>query len=122
MSSIFTIGVTGGRDYANRANADRVMDQALEAFGSRLHVVVGCCPTGLDLFIRDWCDRNLKPDRFVVYYADWATHGLSAGPKRNWAMANAGLDLLLAFPGGHGTKNMKECAARMGILTKEIKT
>ncbi|MEE9393745.1 MAG: SLOG family protein [Planctomycetota bacterium] len=55
------------------------------------------------------------------YTADWATHGRSAGPKRNQLMVDAGADICLAFPIGdsQGTRDcMRRCVAA-GIPVKE---
>jgi hypothetical protein len=51
-----------------------------------------------------------------AYPADWDTHGKAAGPIRNQQMLDEGKpDLVVAFPGGAGTKHMKETAARRGF-------
>lgn len=56
---------------------------------------------------------------FVVesYPADWAEHGLSAGPIRNARMLEEKPDLVIAFalPGSKGTQNMINQAERRKI-------
>lgn len=57
-----------------------------------------------------------KECNVMVVPAKWATHGRSAGPKRNWEMLQLQhVDLVVAFPGGTGTKNMREQAEKAGI-------
>lgn len=51
-----------------------------------------------------------------VYPADWNKHGKSAGYVRNIQMADEFLpDMVIAFPGGKGTKNMIDIAQKRGI-------
>lgn len=101
------IGVTGGRNYRNKKKVWQVMNQAKGTLGDRMFVVVGCAP-GLDRYVRWWCDENLKPEQYRVFYADWDELGNYAGHERNTRMALFGLDMLIVFPGGVGTANMKE--------------
>lgn len=45
----------------------------------------------------------------------------SAGPYRNWEMAEAGADLCLAWPGGRGTRGMEAAARRHGIPVVRVR-
>jgi hypothetical protein len=58
-----------------------------------------------------------KPDcRVLAFPADWMKHGKAAGPIRNLRMLNEGSpDVVIAFPGGHGTANMIAVAEASGI-------
>lgn len=53
--------------------------------------------------------------RVVAHPADWATHGKAAGPIRNKAMLDTGVDLVVAFPGGRGTAHMVSIARKAGV-------
>jgi len=58
---------------------------------------------------------------FKEYPADWKKYGPSAGPIRNQQMIDEGKpDLVVAFPGGHGTADMVARAKKAGIPVKEI--
>lgn len=137
--------VTGSRDWRDRYVVYRALDQAVtdlngwltpDPYGNTLPdprlvtVVHGGCPTGADAFADDWAVENLLVP--VVFRADWATHGLSAGPLRNKAMVAAGGVLLLAFvgpctrrrcrvPGPHGSHGTSGCvreALRVGMRVR----
>jgi len=104
---IIRIGVTGGRYYKNKEKVWKVLNQAYSTLGDRMFLVVGCAP-GLDRYARWWADENLKPDMHKTFYADWDNLGKAAGHRRNYAMLQSGLDMLIQFPGGPGTANMRE--------------
>jgi hypothetical protein len=48
-------------------------------------------------------------------YAEWRKFGNKAGPIRNRAMLDMGPDIVIAFPGGAGTKHMMKIAREAGI-------
>lgn len=53
--------------------------------------------------------------------ADWDTHGKSAGFIRNQQMLFEGHpDVVIAFPGGSGTKDMCRKASRAGVEVIEV--
>jgi len=69
---------------------------------------------GADRIAGYWARRN-KIDN-LKFPADWDRHGNSAGPIRNGRMLAEGKpDLVLAFPGGEGTKNMVRQARAAGV-------
>ena len=105
--------VCGGRDYAD---ADY-----LRCVLSELPVTVlieGEAP-GADTLARLWAQRRgILIDR---YPADWDRYGKAAGPIRNQQMLDEGKpDLVVAFPGGHGTADMVRRARAAGIAVTEI--
>jgi YspA, cpYpsA-related SLOG family len=56
-----------------------------------------------------------------TFPAEWATHGLAAGPIRSKRMLVEGRpDLVVAFPGGPGTTNMVRQARAAGVLVIEV--
>ena len=90
-------------------------------------IIVGCCPTGLDSFVREWYNdynKNNWSDSFPkinVYHADWTKYNKAAGPIRNKLMLEAGKpDLVIAFPGGNGTINMIKQAKEAGIRIEVV--
>jgi hypothetical protein len=53
--------------------------------------------------------------------ADWGQYGAPAGPIRNKTMLTQGRpDVVLAFPGGTGTADMKRQARRAGVRVVEV--
>jgi len=56
------------------------------------------------------------------YRADWSHFGKAAGPKRNQAMLDTGIHLVLAFhpdlSKSKGTKDMTNRAAQAGVTVK----
>lgn len=106
MSKAFRLAVTGGRDYSDR---DRVYAALDAAHATRpISVLVHGDYRGLDHLARDWAvARGIKPE---PHPADWDKHGKGAGPKRNQAMVDSGLDGLVSFPGGSGTADMTQRA------------
>src|SRR6266478_6988357 len=62
-----------------------------------------------------------KEIRYEGYSADWDKYGKAAGPIRNKQMLDEGKpDLVIAFPGGKGTANMKEQARIAGIEVLDV--
>ena len=67
----FTVLVTRSRKYSSR----KAVDDVLADFAKRhwpMRVIVGDCPTGADLYVRDWCTGNNTP--CTVFTADWDKH------------------------------------------------
>lgn len=120
MIKTVRIAVTGGRDYPNRAKADEVMGKALKALSGRLFVIVGDCETGLDLYVREFCEAHKSQLNHAVFEADWPKYGKAAGPKRNTVMVQMKPDLLLSFPGGRGTADMTRQSEAAGIKIQRI--
>lgn len=123
------VAFTGGRDYANKALVEFVVDMlacctTAEDF---VEIRVGDCPTGLDAIV-----KGLRTT-CVVYRAAWGVHGKAAGPIRNAAMLEGSgnlrsvaldcrADLLIAFPGGAGTADCVRQARELGIPVLEVPT
>lgn len=104
-------GVTGGRDYDNWHMVGHVLRQMPPC----AVLVHGGAP-GADSQCGEWWDMHDRP--VEVHPADWDQHGKTAGPLRNQEMVDSGLDLLLVFPGGRGTEDMRTRAlkARVPVL------
>lgn len=73
----------------------------------------------MDTFAREWAATKPGIKRFVCE-ADWATYGLSAGPRRNARILEWKPDLVIAFPGGIGTANMVHQAIVAGVEVREV--
>lgn len=109
--------VCGGRDFDDFAFLDRVLTRLHMGNDAIEVIVTGGC-TGADKLAAEWgsaCDVAV-----VVYEADWKKHGRAAGPLRNAVMAQAGADLVVAFPGGRGTADMISKAVAAGIPVQQM--
>jgi hypothetical protein len=75
---------------------------------------------GADMLAAGWGFKNNIP--CMAYPANWERYGKSAGPRRNIQMLVEGKpDMVIAFPGGRGTKHMVEIAKKAKIKVLEIK-
>lgn len=74
---------------------------------------------GADIAGYDWAVANRA--QIAEFPADWGRYGAAAGPIRNKQMLDEGVpDLVVAFPGGKGTENMKKQARNTGVEVMEI--
>lgn len=120
--------VTGTRNPLHLVGKETVAAAILSAAPKM--VLVGDCPTGVDLVTRELCKRNRI--LYILFRANWDAHGRAAGPIRNGRMVRFALKLLeqdigwdanvLAFPAGRspGTRDCMNQARRAGLLVTEI--
>jgi hypothetical protein len=108
------VAITGGRDFKDREWVWRHMDEQRSLLGI-VAVVNGRCPTGVDLFVHEWCKARGVPER--PYPADWDTHGEAAGAIRNQQMIDEEpeIERVLVFPGNTGTTDMARRCRKAGI-------
>lgn len=107
----------GGRDYADRTAVSRV----LLALDADVVTVVHGGARGADSIVGELAeDIGWGPFRVEVYPAEWDLYGKGAGPRRNAQMLASGADLVVAFPGGVGTDDMKRRARAAGVPVMEI--
>ena len=105
--------VTGGRNYLNRRMVYEVLNRV-----SPSCVITGG-GLGADDFARTWALR--EGICYVEVPANWTYYDKSAGPIRNhWMAEFLRPDLVLAFPGGKGTKSMVDVARKNRIAVKVI--
>ncbi len=123
--------VCGGRDFND---GDLVCD-VLDALSGVTHIIHGCCSGADDQgriwagyqpgvkhvpFEADW--KNLDVPGAVIRIGKYGPYNAAAGPQRNQRMIDEGKpDLVVAFPGGSGTKSMINLAKIAGIAVREIK-
>jgi hypothetical protein len=109
--------VCGGRRFADAAFLDETLDRLHAAHG--FTVVIEGDAVGADRMAGAWSEsRGIK---HIVFKADWEASGAKAGPKRNRRMLEEGRpDLVVAFPGGHGTAHMVRIARAAGVAVVEI--
>lgn len=110
--------VTGGRAFSDK--------DAVWGFLDRIHqeapisLLIHGFAKGADTLCREWALARGVPElAFPVSRDDWRSKGKAAGCLRNQQMLDeARPDILVAFPGGTGTADMKRRArkARLDIL------
>lgn len=123
--------VCGGRNYGvkfsesgnimlNKKEQDflfGILNHAEKAYGP-IEIIEGEAQ-GADRLSAMWAEKNgVTVHRFP---ADWKKHGKGAGPIRNRQMLVEGKpDLVIAFPGGNGTRNMIDQARNAGVTVLEF--
>jgi hypothetical protein len=108
--------VCGGREFGHVETERRAIQEALrvatEMFGITWIAQGGA--RGVDAVAKRWAKAVDMPCE--EHRADWGRLGKAAGPTRNARMLReSGASLVLAFPGGTGTKDMVERAKRAGV-------
>lgn len=103
--------ICGGRNYNNKEEVFENLDRILNPNNCPLPPpdlkVISGKATGADTLAIDWAVINWVD--FEEYPAKWKKYGRAAGIIRNKQMIIEGNpDLIIAFPGGKGTKNMIE--------------
>lgn len=85
-----------------------------------LKIIVGDCPTGVDVLVKRFCQANAIQHR--VYVADWQRFGSKAGLIRNQAMVDTEPTLCLGFPYGTsaGTRHCMDRARNADIPTIDM--
>lgn len=105
--------VCGGRDYAERDKVFEVLNWIDQE--SPITCIIHGGARGADSFGEEWGQKNHRP--VMTFKAHWEDIGRKkAGPIRNgWMLEFGQPDLVVAFPGGPGTHNMKTKALNAGI-------
>ncbi len=104
--------VCGGRRFSDRHLLFRVMDALHKEH--RVTLVIHGAQRGADNIAERWARERELP--FVGVPAKWTVLGTQAGPTRNRFMVTEWKpDLVIAFPGNRGTRNMVAVANEMGI-------
>jgi len=118
MSTEFRVLVCGGREYADKDRVFKILDTIVTAIPNRAFTIIHGNAKGADSLADEWAkDRKINVD---AYPADWDTHGKRAGFIRNKQMLDEGKpNVVIAFPGGIGTRMMVGLAKRYNIPTKE---
>ena len=114
--------VCGGRDYGKNpdgSNNDAEMDFLFNFLTKLLikhpdMVVIQGEARGADRLAKNWAEFINVP--VVSFPANWVLYGKLAGPIRNLQMIQEGKpDLVVAFRGGAGTRNMIKQAMQYDI-------
>lgn len=120
--------VCGGRNYKNKEKLFKVLDlflpepeydEYLQQIPPSLIIIQGGA-TGADALAREWSDLHRIDG--IEHPAEWDKYGKAAGPIRNTKMINDGygVDLVIAFKGGAGTKDLINKALVKGIIVLRV--
>lgn len=107
--------MTGGRDYADRANVSRVLMEIAPG------LVIQGGARGADEMARSWAVTNGVHTCEVP--ALWDNYGKAAGHKRNAVMVELCARLggiVVAFPGGAGTAGCVALARAKGLDVRVV--
>ncbi len=110
--------ICGGRDYSNQTFFNNKLDAIQKERGAFTIIIQGGAK-GADYLAHLYsAKRGIKEE---VYNAEWKMYGKTAGPIRNRRMLYEGKpDLVVAFPGGAGTTDMKKQARNAGVEVIEF--
>lgn len=109
--------ITGGRDFKDRAYIRQTMETCRPHFADQFVIVQGDAK-GVDFICKNWAIENGFP--CIGMPACWDFFGNTAGGIRNgWMLKFTKPDLLIAFPGGKGTADMKRKARSAGVTVYE---
>lgn len=104
--------VCGGRDFADAAMMERVLNDVHSDTPISLLIEGGA--KGADRLARLWAIARSVPHK--TYPAAWHIYREAAGPMRNEAMLKAERPhLVIAFSGGRGTADMVRRAQTAGV-------
>ena len=109
--------VCGGRSYSDLKRLYAVLN-AIHAATPITRLVHGSA-SGADLLAAQWARENRVTE--IGCPAEWQRFGRSAGPIRNEQMLiDHKPDLVVAFPGGAGTRSMIGLAREAGVEVRQI--
>jgi hypothetical protein len=109
--------VCGGRGFKNQALLNTTLDALLKEHGD-LEVIEGGAP-GADRLAFQWAIENSQKCEEIK--ANWSLYGKQAGPIRNVYMLSRLPNMVVAFPGGRGTKHMTTIARKAGVPVMEVR-
>jgi hypothetical protein len=105
--------VCGGRDFVDMGFVNRILDNTED-----ITVLIAGGAHGADSLAAAWALKNEIPH--VIIPAKWSSEGKAAGAIRNRKMIKLLPDLVVAFPGGSGTKDMIRVARENNVPVKEV--
>lgn len=109
--------VCGGRDFKNYEVGFSVLDQ-IDQEHAYISMIVHGNASGADTIASAWVHCNKRQE--WPFPAEWSKYGKSAGPRRNKQMLGSGATLVIAFPGGKGTRNMVKQALAAGLQVIDV--
>ena len=112
--------ICGGRDWTRHDATFKLLDDYHQAHP--ISVVIHGAARGADTLANEWAQsRGIPIIPFPVTSQEWRTIGRSAGHVRNQRMLDQGKpDVVIAFPGGNGTRGMKQKARTARVPVVEM--
>lgn len=114
--------ICGGRDFEDYIMFNNVMSKLPQMLNGQLDksfCVIEGGATGADRLARNWARLGGQPH--MCMDANWGFYGMGAGPVRNgWMLKHAQPHVVVAFPGGNGTKDMMNQAVKAGITVYDV--
>jgi hypothetical protein len=107
--------VCGSRATNNHKGVYAALDEIHGEYDLSILITGGA--NGVDSLAELWAE--LRGIHCARVRALWDLQGKSAGPKRNHAMLLLSPTLVIVFPGGKGTADMKQIAMYAGIKIVE---
>jgi hypothetical protein len=113
-----SIVVTGGRDFSDEDFVFSRLDNLHGTVGIKRLAHGGA--SGADAIAARWAREHGV--ECVAYHADWRRLGPRAGPVRNADMlVREHPDMVIAFPGGRGTRDCMTTARHMGLVVVDLR-
>lgn len=105
--------VTGSRNYTDIKFVRDTLDKLHKEYNFTVLIEGGA--SGVDYIAGSWANDVANVDHVVVK-AEWNKYGPSAGYRRNQRMIDDYQpDIVVAFPGGKGTKDMIQRSEQAGL-------
>jgi hypothetical protein len=112
--------VTGSRDWGDDKIIRAALWASLEMHGPYT-LIHGDCPTGADKIADDYADMindiSARSIEVIKFPANWSRDGAAAGPIRNRAMVESGVDICYGFirNRSRGATNCVSVALTLGV-------
>lgn len=108
--------VCGGREFDDWA----LLNSVLTEYVPEDAIIIQGGAKGADFLAKVWAKFKMKQS--IEFAADWKKYGKMAGHIRNQKMLDEGKpNLVIAFPGGNGTKDMVQKAYRANIKIIQVR-
>lgn len=109
--------VCGGRDYFDPKKVFSVLDE----YSNSIEYLCQGEAKGADTLAKVWAYLNLPDKNVYCYPAAWDQYGKKAGSIRNQFMLDDFQpDLIIAFPGNYGTRDMISRGQKAGVEVRII--
>lgn len=92
----------------------------LDALRPAPDMIIAGGASGVDTFAQEWANRRGLP--CMVFPAAWdgPSKREAGGIRNGWMLHYGRPDLVVAFPGGHGTEDMVKRAKAAGVPVKKV--
>ena len=119
MTEPMVLCISGYRNFNDYNIFKQAVDTFIETYGMPDMVIFGECMGTDKLALKYVQEHNIT--NYKVYNANWAVHGLSAGPIRNKQMITVASHLLAFLSNeSKGTKNAITLAKQRGLVVEVI--